>query len=90
MITAFKINTVKQTYYFSDLPAAVVKDQKNYGLRWTRGIEREIKADLGEFLSTRWTPLGLDNTMKLDVEVEEHQAEDLSSLLKNMYNAELR
>ena len=79
---------ITQTYTFRDLPKAIVNDENNHGLKWTRGVEKDIQSELGEFLNTRWTPTG-EREMTLKVDVPTKDAEFLRCLLHNLHSGKL-
>jgi hypothetical protein len=79
---------VTQTYILNDLPKAIINDDNERGLKFTRGIEKDIHSELGEFLNTRWTPTS-ERGMILTVDVSEDQTETLKSLMHNLHSAKL-
>jgi hypothetical protein len=79
---------VTQTYILKDLPKAIINDDNDRGLRFIRGIEKDIHSELGEFLNTRWTPTG-EREMVLTVDVSEDQIETLKCLMHNLHSAKL-
>jgi hypothetical protein len=80
---------IKQTYTFRNLPKAIIHDENGRGLKWTRGIEEDINAEIGEYLNTRWSPDVTGADMILTVEVDETDARNLECLLNNLYSAKL-
>jgi hypothetical protein len=80
---------MKQTYTFRNLPKAIIDDEDDRGLRWTRGVEEDIKFEIGEYLNTRWSPDVTGADMILTVEVEESDARFLECLLNNLHSAKL-
>ena len=77
-----------QTYIFQDLPKAIINDDNERGLKFTRGIEKDIYYEIGEYLNTRWTPTG-EQEMFLTVDVSELHAETLQLLMQNLHSAKL-
>jgi hypothetical protein len=80
---------MKQTYTFRNLPKAIIDDENGCGLKWTRGIEEDIKFEIGEYLNPRWSPDVTGADMILTVEVEESDARFLECLLNNLHGAKL-
>lgn len=78
-----------QTYTFRNLPKAIIHDENGRGLKWTRGIEEDINAEIGEYLNPRWSPDVTGADMILTVEVEESDARFLECLLHNLHSAKL-
>ena len=81
--------TLTQKYTFRHLPKAIINDENSRGLNWTRGVEEDIKWEIGQYLNTRWT-LDVTNTdMILTVDVPESDARFLECLLHNLHSAKL-
>jgi hypothetical protein len=80
---------ITQTYTFRNLPKAIIQDENDRGLQWTRGIEEDIKWEIGEYHNTRWSPDVTGADMILTVEVEESNARFLECLLHNLHSGKL-
>jgi hypothetical protein len=80
---------VTQTYAFRDLPKAIINDENERGLKWSRGIEKDIHAELGEYLETQWVPDVTNTVMILRVKVSETDARFLECLLHNLHTGKL-
>lgn len=81
---------ITQTYILQNLPKAIINDDNCRGLKFTRGIEKDINAELGMFLNTRWSmepTYGKDLILHVDVHVE--HAEILNCLMHNLHSAKL-
>ena len=76
---------ITQTYIFKDLPKEVVEDDDEKGLKWSRGIEKDIYFELGHYLNTRWEPSGeREVTLRVSF-IDESEAERLELLLNNLH-----
>ena len=80
---------MKQTYTFRNLPKAIIHDENGRGLKWTRGIEEDINAEIGEYLNTRWSLDVTGTDIILAVEVDETDARFLECLLHNLHSGKL-
>ena len=80
---------VTQTYTFRNLPKAIINDENDRGLQWSRGIEEDIKWEIGEYLNTRWSPDVTGVYMILTVDVEDTNARFLECLLHNLHAGKL-
>ena len=79
---------VTQTYILKDLPKAIINDDNERGLKFTRGIEKDIQSEIGEFLNTRWTPTS-ERELVLTVDVPIVHTETLKCLMHNLHSAKL-
>lgn len=77
-----------QTYLLKDMPAAIINDENDRGLKFTRGVEKDIFFEIGEYLNTRWTPTG-ERELTLTVDVSTEHAETLRCLMHNLHQAKL-
>jgi len=80
------LNMLTQTYSFRSLPKTILNDENGCGLQWTRGVEKDIKWEIGTSLNTRWAPdvTGQDLILTVDVPVED--ARFLECLLNNLHS----
>jgi hypothetical protein len=80
---------ITQQYTFRNLPKAIINDENDRGLNWTRGIEEDIKWEIGEYLNTRWAPDVTNTDIILTVDVSEDNARFLEILLHNLHGGKL-
>ena len=82
---------ITQQYTFRDLPKAILNDENGRGLRWTRGIEEDIKweLELSEYLNTRWEKDVTGADMILTVDVDPGDARFLECALHNLHGGKL-
>ena len=80
---------ITQTYTFRSLPKAILNDENGRGLQWTRGVEEDIKWEIGNSLNTRWSPDVTGTDMILTVEVPPEDARFLECLLNNLHSGKL-
>jgi hypothetical protein len=80
---------ITQTYIFRDLPKAIINDENDRGLKWTRGVEDDIMYELGEYLNTRWSTDVTEKDLILTVDVLEEDAKFLEVALHNLHQAKL-
>ncbi len=77
-----------QTYILKDMPKAIINDENDRGLKFTRGVEKDIFFEIGEYLNTRWTPTG-ERELTLTVDVSAEHEETLRCLMHNLHQAKL-
>lgn len=75
-----------QKYLFTDLPTAIVEDDNNRGLKFTRGVELDLFHEFNRHFNARWTPVGLRELI-LTVDVSTEHSELLRCALHNLHQA---
>jgi hypothetical protein len=75
-----------QKYLFTDLPAAIVEDEDNRGLKFTRGVELDLYHEFERHFNARWTPVGIRELI-LTIDVPQEQGELLRCALHNLHQA---
>jgi len=81
---------VTQTYIFRNLPPAIINDDNERGLKWSRGVEDDINAEIGMYLNTRWAvEETYGKNLILRVDVPEEFTEDLRCCLQNLHTGQL-
>jgi len=75
-----------QKYLFTDLPAAIVEDEDNRGLKFTRGVELDLYYEFNRHFNARWTPVGRRELI-LTIDVPGEHTELLRCALHNLHQA---
>lgn len=75
-----------QKYLFTDLPTAIVEDDNNRGLKFTRGVELDLFHEFNRHFNAKWTPVGLRELI-LTVDVSTEHSELLRCALHNLHQA---
>jgi hypothetical protein len=75
-----------QKYLFTDHPAAIVEDEDNRGLKFTRGVELDLYHEFNCHFNARWTPVGIRHLI-LIIDVPDEHTELLRCALHNLHQA---
>ena len=75
-----------QKYLFTDLPTAIVEDDNNRGLKFTRGVELDLFHEFNRHFNARWTPVGIRELI-LTIDVSTEHSELLRCALHNLHQA---
>jgi hypothetical protein len=75
-----------QKYLFTDLPTAIVEDDNNRGLKFTRGVELDLYHEFNRHFNARWTPVGIRELI-LTIDVPTEHSELLRCALHNLHQA---
>ena len=75
-----------QKYLFTDLPTAIVEDEDNRGLKFTRGVELDLYHEFNCHFNARWTPVGIRHLI-LIIDVPDEHSELLRCALHNLHQA---
>ena len=78
-----------QTFHFTDLPKRLIYATEGYTrLKWTRGVEKDVLAEIGNLPPTTWV-LEENDLVVLQIDLKEEEAETVRCLLHNLHGGKI-